>query len=43
MRWTKRFEMSLAAHPNIAAFMARMEQRDGVKEALTEEELDPIQ
>jgi glutathione S-transferase len=42
MRWTKRFEISLEAFPNIKAFMGRMEMRDGVKEALKEEELEPL-
>jgi glutathione S-transferase len=42
MRWTKRFDISLDAYPNIAAFMARMEARDGVEQALKEEGLDPI-
>ncbi len=42
MRWTKRFDMSLDEYPNIMAFMARMETRHGVKQALQEEALDPI-
>lgn len=40
LRWTKRFDMSLADYPNISAFMARMDAREGVKEALTEEGLE---
>ncbi|MES2225818.1 MAG: glutathione transferase GstA [Patescibacteria group bacterium] len=40
LRWTKKFEMSLSEHPNITAFMARMDAREGVKQALTEEVLE---
>lgn len=40
LRWTKRFEMDLSGHPNISAFMARMDARDGVKQALEEEGLE---
>jgi glutathione S-transferase len=43
MRWVpKRMNMGYEAFPNIAAFMKRMETRDGVKTALKEEELDPL-
>jgi glutathione S-transferase len=40
LRWTKRFDMSLAGHPNISAFMTRMNTREGVQQALAEEELE---
>lgn len=42
LRWTKRFEMSLEDFPNILDFMARMDGRDGVKAALSEEGLEPF-
>jgi glutathione S-transferase len=43
LRWApKRMDMDLAAYPNIAAFAKRMEARDGVKQALGEEGLEPI-
>ncbi len=40
LRWTKKFDMDLSDHPNITAFMARMDEREGVKEALKEEALE---
>jgi glutathione S-transferase len=40
LRWTKRFDMSLAGHPHISTFMARMNTREGVQQALEEEELE---
>ncbi len=40
LRWSKKFDMDLSGHPNITASMARMDGRDGVKEALKEEELE---
>jgi glutathione S-transferase len=40
LRWSKKFDMSFDGHPNITAFMARMDGRDAVKQALQEEGLD---
>ncbi|MDB5189775.1 MAG: glutathione transferase GstA [Parcubacteria group bacterium] len=40
LRWSKKFAMDLSGHPNISAFMARMDAREGVKEALKEEGLE---
>ncbi|MEO6536405.1 MAG: glutathione transferase GstA [Candidatus Paceibacterota bacterium] len=40
LRWSKKFEMDLSGHPNISAFMARMDAREGVKQALEEEGLE---
>lgn len=40
MRWTKKFEISLEAFPNIAAFMARMDAREAVQQSLSEEGLE---
>ncbi|MDR3547703.1 MAG: glutathione transferase GstA [Candidatus Pacebacteria bacterium] len=42
LRWTKRFEISLAEFPNIVAFMKRMEGRPAVQKALAEEGLEPV-
>jgi glutathione S-transferase len=38
-RWAKRVEMDLSAYPNIAAFIARVEARPKVQEALKAEGL----
>lgn len=42
MRWTGRFGIALTEYPNVSAFMARMEEREGVKQALSEEGLEPV-
>jgi glutathione S-transferase len=43
LRWAPgRMGMDLAAYPNLAAFAKRMEAREGVKQALGEEGLEPI-
>ena len=42
LRWTGNFGISLAEYPNVQAFMGRMEQRDAVQQALSEEGLDRV-
>ncbi|MDB5260485.1 MAG: gst [Candidatus Nomurabacteria bacterium] len=40
LRWTKQFGMSLEEYANITAYMARVESREAVKQALKEEGLE---
>ncbi len=42
LRWSPRATIDLSAYPNISAFMKRMEGREGVKTALSEEGLEPV-
>ncbi|HEY0010876.1 MAG TPA: glutathione transferase GstA [Candidatus Paceibacterota bacterium] len=41
-RWSPRGDIDLTAYPNISAFMVRMEGREAVQMALTEEGLEPL-
>jgi glutathione S-transferase len=42
MRWSPRADIKLAGYPNIMSFMSRMQTREAVKTALSEEGLEPI-
>jgi glutathione S-transferase len=42
LRWSPRAALDIKSYPNLTAFFARMETREGVKTALTEEGLEPV-
>ncbi len=42
VRWMPKADISLASYPNVSAFVARMQEREGVKTALAEEGLEMI-
>ncbi len=42
LRWTGQFGIDLAAYPHTKAFVARIEKRSGVQQALSEEGLEPV-
>jgi glutathione S-transferase len=42
IRWSPRASINVSDYPNIHAFMQRMETHEGVKQALSEEGLEPM-